>query len=90
MEFKGTKGKWITKSGDVYSDQQEDNPHKNPICDVYYWSDQEGQANTLLISKAPEMLEMLKYCLELFGEYGLPSHQYDKVIKVIKEATELK
>lgn len=46
----------------------------------------EHQANALLISKAPEMLEMLEY-LNRRGGLGLDIH--NKIEQLIKQATEL-
>ena len=46
----------------------------------------EHQANALLISKAPEMLEMLQY-LNRRGGLGLDIH--NKIEQLIKQATEL-
>ena len=97
MEFKGTKGKWsVDKSGYrttngglcVMNDNQciavvgDGNPH-HPI-----------DANALLISKAPEMLEMVKELFELLEEkqgeakFYTKGH-YLKLKELIKSATEL-
>lgn len=88
MEFKGTKGKWIVdKSGyittngglcimvgnDCISVVGDGNPHQ-PI-----------KANALLISKAPEMLEMLKDIKDYLG-----SDRRTEVEQLIKEATQIK
>ncbi len=97
-EFKGTKGKWHQKHGDVYSDIQDGD---DAICDVYNWSDEEGKANALLISKAPEMLEVLIKTKErlsiliahpkwVLGEFGSVWEEYSTISTIIKEATELK
>lgn len=56
------------------------------ICDVVAFSN-ESKANALLISKAPEMLEMLQLILE--GKCDIPDWKKEKAIKLIKEATEL-
>jgi len=69
MEFKGTKGKWFIDYEE--SGYNEHHTLCTPIsvdntigfCDVY-GEDEEAKANALLISKAPEMLEMLENQLE--------------------------
>jgi hypothetical protein len=88
MEFKGTKGKWsfvagnpnqltVVKIGDAHEFELEING-KNRI--------EEEVANALLISKAPEMLEMLKM---LANDYDTPYYTVEKINKLISEATEL-
>lgn len=83
MEFKGTKGKWFKPNGTTII--QSDNGSE--ICDYagYKTTLEEDEANALLISKAPEMLEMLN---KLYAEDLLKDYQ-DDVLKLIKEATEL-
>jgi hypothetical protein len=49
--------------------------------------DIEQKANALLISKAPEMLEILKIILE--GKCDIPEWKKEMAKKLIKEATEL-
>ena len=64
MEFKGTKGQWFIDYSEQYMNGS--NVLCTPIstnqdinlCDVY-GDDDTAKANTLLISKAPEMLEKL-------------------------------
>ncbi|WP_347219346.1 hypothetical protein [Chryseobacterium sp.] len=102
MEFKGIKGKWKIKNlintGDthVVTDTYR-------ICDVKHFDTQidklllepswdEGKANALLISKAPEMLEMLSTILKVSKEangYCLPSWMDNEIEDLIIEATEL-
>jgi hypothetical protein len=92
MEFKGTKGKWILEDG------KEIMCNNNLISTGYgfmvknrYTVTEESRANALLISKAPEMLEMLQLTLvEL--ETGAKKHWeiYGMIEQLIKEATELK
>lgn len=100
MEFKGTKGKWIVRyeknsNGFINIDL----PNKlfitiygelKKINDVF---PEETKANALLISKAPEMLEMLKKCkdamLELMEHQDGWEKDYEELEKLIKEATEL-
>ncbi len=106
MEFKGTKGKWQVKDEimindfgvkymvidfigighelcvDVYADENQDETNLT--------------ANALLISKAPEMLEMLKIVTMTpayeyaKAEYGSDErHWTNKIEELIKEATEI-
>jgi hypothetical protein len=95
-EFKGTKGKWAIKkniegcfliSGENWED----------FCEVVTVTDgtdfdgkfaEQAQANALLISKAPEMLEMLeklKYRLDWFND----DVSVSEIKQLIKEATQL-
>ncbi len=92
MEFKGTKGKW-------WSCCIKTTPHyiftiegETTICGFYkkqdmrdYLPDEELRANALLISKAPEMLEMLKRLIQL----DLDISDLIEAENLIKEATEL-
>lgn len=91
MEFKGTKGKWKIKNQNnerlwfnIASD-------KDIIARTFYGdaepvvTSEEAHANALLISKAPEMLEMLKRLIQ-------PDLDISDLIEaenLIKEATEL-
>jgi hypothetical protein len=91
MEFKGTKGKWEIDKNDVRVNEE-------IIITAYgfnvkgkYTHTEETKANALLISKAPEMLEMLK---ELRN--AILSEDYVRMLansqlakELIKEATEL-
>lgn len=94
MEFKGTKGKWTQKCGDVFSDIQRDD---QTICDVYYYSTEEGTANAKLISKAYEMLKMLieiSKTAERVWEINEDNEFFDEIDfteldDLIKEATEI-
>ena len=101
MEFKGTKGQWFIDYSEQYMNGSNvlctpisTNQNIN-LCDVY-GDDDTAKANTLLISKAPEMLKMLKELVksadDMFNN-GEPSETYYQLInkteKIIKEATEL-
>jgi len=87
MEFLGTKGKWkstILKNrtfGIALESNIDDVVCEAPslINGLKNW-----EANALLISKAPEMIEMLKDMKDYLG-----SDKRKKVEKLIKEATEL-
>jgi hypothetical protein len=48
-------------------------------------SDEEAKANAILISKAPEMLEMLKMLLKYTDSIGL----FKQIEQLIKEATQI-
>lgn len=92
MEFKGTKGSWILKPkinriivGESIADVWGFDAH---IDDK---SNREMKANALLISKAPEMLEMLKSFVNdfdngLIEDYQIPRDRFEQLIK---QATEL-
>lgn len=97
-EFKGTKGKWVVGIVPEYNDTL-----KSAMLEVqsdYYWvckvqnngmiQSEEGNANALLISKAPEMLKMLREFLAINGGciQDVVKHKI-KVAKLIKEATEI-
>ena len=99
-EFKGTKGKWEVRPADhigctlVYFGD-----FKGEIQCWHHHGDtmtsKEANANALLISKAPEMLEMLEKLLDAVdwsvdqwqGNGG--REREDKIKQLIKEATEL-
>jgi len=61
----------------------EENSFKS-ICEITMSDSEGGGSNALLISKAPEMLEMLIEVLENKSDID-----YKKVEQLIKEATEL-
>ena len=95
-EFKGTKGKW--KNKELYV-STEDN---KTICSCYLMTfehdkrgrrieDVKSKYNALLISKAPEMLEMLKEFREIIsnGEADDKHEIIERSYDLIKEATEL-
>ena len=94
MEFKGTKGKWEKVTADWDLNQSvflEDT--EEIICDVKSLS-HNAIYDALIISKAPEMLEMLQkivlmteICNGTFEDFR---ERYNTEIKqLIKEATEL-
>ena len=87
MEFKGTKGKWFVNRQDDIFIETDDKTEKTSVClmlanGIYDYD--KWRYNALLISKAPEMLEMLKDIKDYLG-----SDVRMKVDKLIKEATEL-
>lgn len=88
MEFKGTKGKWKLANNDYgYYTSVINIDGTRKIC-VSRTNDMlESNANMLLISKAPEMLEMLKEAKNTLNDI----YEYDvtEIEQLIKEATEL-
>ena len=88
MEFKGTKGKWVFDQEDVSAvDCPKDGG--DIICEApLSWEDsmKRWEANALLISKAPEMLEMLQI---LSNHFGLFPDDRDSIKNLIKSATEI-
>ena len=90
MEFKGTKGKWYLQE---YTDDYTNIIRvKTDISDTIFLGSSsqnpkpEYRANALLISKAPELLEMLKY---IVNEGMLDVGAEILVENLIKEATEI-
>ena len=91
MEFKGTKGKWFVDYSEQYMNGS--NVLCTPIstnqvinlCDIY-GDDDTAKANTLLISKAPEMLELLQ---SLVSSEMTPLAIRKQAKQIIKEATEI-
>ena len=100
MEFRGTKGEWKT---DTYT--SENGRETTIVCNTDYNSNrtdihvlfsaidetekQTNRANALLISKAPEMLEMLKK-VRFYAEFdSMRLDLYNEIEQLIKEATEL-
>lgn len=94
-EFKGTKGPWVvgkTKRGHRKISAQ----RWAYFCKVYTLTetfteserkiyDEISKANAQLISKAPEMLEMLKYLID--DEQLSSEAMIEEVKQIIKEAT---
>jgi hypothetical protein len=82
MEFKGTKGKWEVTISNEYCGDYSIRTENGSATSF------EDDANALLISKAPEMLEMLKVIfLEKLN--GTNIITYEPIEQLIKEATEL-
>ena len=108
MEFKGTKGKWKYEViygknrpkiivqipiRESYNQELILGIIGEDDCTVASCCCREEHANALLISKAPEMLEMLKKLkdamLELMEHQDGWEEDYEELEKLIKEATEL-
>ncbi len=86
MEFKRSKGKWIIDKEESFRNEYD--------IEVFTISNENGigvagvllnEANALLISKAPEMLDMLIEVLENKSDVD-----YNKIHQLIMEATEIK
>ena len=88
MEFKGTKGDWIVGGIENKLILTKNGAYRPNAMQVSCSGEIELKANALLISKAPEMLDMLnKVCKKLKGN-GFPMLQ-NEVEQLIKEVTEL-
>lgn len=92
-EFKGTKGKWEVDGCGVYS--LDPLVLDNIVClqpDTDLDSHKNWKANAQLISKAPEMLEIL-FELHSLLEENLPNWytqgHHRSIEKLIKEATKI-
>ena len=86
MEFKGTKGKWVADGTDVLMDDYSSVIQLKHVCE----SVSENYYNALLISKAPEMLEMLQKVLKINKHHNFNGHLInEQVAQLIKQATEL-
>lgn len=102
MEFKGTKSKWEYKvkhrgsckpaliqviiPTTYYQQVLEVGTISSDDCTVPTCCKTEEHANALLISKAPEMLEMLKRVASIEGMYP---NVVRNISKLIKEATDI-
>lgn len=100
MEFKGTKGKWCVIDYSFDENGQGYIPigtsEKQWIAEakgthLYVDSIEEMKANALLISKSPEMFEMLQSFVNDFDNGLIEDFQIprDRFEQLIKQATEL-
>jgi hypothetical protein len=101
MEFKGTKGNWkISTDNEMGTLITSTHPQNRDIATIWkydatFLENREAKANALLISKAPEMLEMLKKVLihvDWSYETWTSNHGLiieEEIKELIKEATEL-
>lgn len=92
FEFQGTRGKWeirviggcvIVEKGKYNSIATVHVKNNFDINKMVRLEDTEAKANALLISKAPEMLEMLIIGKQVLEDFGLD------VESLLKEATTL-
>ena len=97
-EFKFTKGKWKVGASkrSIINDDKVIARCAFGENSLGLFKEYEAEANALLISKAPQMLEMLKIArdkfLDLKHDKNLPELQeiQDQIEQLIKEATEIK
>ena len=104
-EFKGTKGKWFVSSNSIKDYELDGDTRRHGKIDISTndWgsfiqcfrhemneNDNQSKANALLISKAPEMLDMILLLVDRLEENGLGTFSaVERAKKLIKEATEL-
>ena len=89
-QFKGTKGKWFVWREDIVITKEDVEGDVICIKPQMKNSQKNWEANALLISKAPEMLEMLLRLIDRMEENDLGNFHSVKMAKeLIKEATEL-
>lgn len=88
MEFKGTKGKWerLTINWDL--NQAVFLEDTETEISILNGTKIENHYNAQLISKAPEMLEMLHLVADVLSDAGKDDFA-KRVEKLIKEATEV-
>ncbi len=91
MEFKGTKGKWervLLEETEFYTRKNEIHYGKEGECIAEFVH---NDYDALLISKAPEMLDMLQKCKEYFllKTDAKSEERADAIGQLIKEATEI-
>lgn len=91
-EFKGTKGKWVFNQNEMKIKGDGDIEGLTVIANVSpKMNRSRGMTtqtyNALLISKAPEILEMLKKVVKYYHIYE--SDILDEAKQLIKEATEI-
>jgi len=86
--FKGTKGNLVFYKKDYWCGVQIKEPLKS-ICAVNI-NVEEHKANALLISKAPEILEILERISNINSNHSIAiSDCQEEIEKLIKKATEL-
>lgn len=92
-EFKGTKDKWILRENKSTIMSEEKcliarvfDGKGNALLTDKSQSDIIVEANALLISKAPEMLEML---IDILEQENISQSAHDEIVELIKQATEL-
>lgn len=88
MEFKGTKGKWSIFETAVGYRIDSQTQSRTVCSNVPDLKTEEDTANALLISKAPEMLEILQK-VSVMCEHLKIAHVKNEIDKLIKQATEI-
>lgn len=100
-KFKGTQGNWevanepfLDESNGIYhggfdivNDLESKKITSVPAYEFWGQTFETAKANAKLISKAPEMLDMLKSCSLAFEQIGLQKPM--GIEQLIKEATEI-
>jgi hypothetical protein len=86
MEFKGTKGNWVLKTFPEGQMSVRNEIDTRKICVPRVQNYEESLANLLLISKAPEMLEML---IRMRDNEDWDINDLLDLKQLIKEATEI-
>jgi hypothetical protein len=97
MEFKGTKGKWyLQEYTDAYTNiiRSDNGKGFNSLFIAYtpQYPSKEVRYNAKLISKAPEMLEMLVKMINEFDAEHATHYGFElcyEAKQLIKEATEI-
>lgn len=95
-EFKGIKGRWEVRGNKIFIEGTYKSVCTSHVVKNYKditfepIEDVEQIANALLISKAPEMLEMLNHLYNDLKQGALPNEKEIQAIEqLIKEATTL-
>jgi hypothetical protein len=92
MEFKGTKGNWKLAENEYgYYTSVRNLDDSRKVCTSRVNNQIESNANLLLISKAPEMLDFINRISGemLRSDFVLNEKWYEQARQLIKEATEL-
>jgi hypothetical protein len=98
MKFLGTKGKWELKNNEygyntsVFTDNsQNPNPFRT-ICVSRVNDQEQNNANLLLISKSPELLDFIRRISGemLRNDFVLSEKWYEQAMQLVKESTEIK
>lgn len=89
-EFKGSIGTWSIADNNIITSDEQDICTVNIYLDAYMDNENARQevickANAQLISKAPQMLEMLKMLLKHTEDIGI----YKQIEHLINEATNI-
>lgn len=90
MEFKGTKGKWVLRTFPYGQMSVRTLDDSRKICVSRVQNNEESEYNLKIISKAPEMLEMLEKVLDVIAPEFPDDDQYNLIVSIkqlIKEAT---
>lgn len=93
MKTKFTKGKWVKyRPTDAHRVTHIVDSENVEICKMNHYLNEQSEANALLISKAPEMFEMLKELLMDIDEIEYPTSMNNTIVRakqLLKEATEI-